>query len=400
MKKILNVLAVALILASCKDEGGGKKFEVNGTISNSPENIVYLEAVPLASMRPVIVDSAKIEAGGKFVLKTKTKEACTYIIRVGNSRSPLAAVINDVSKVTVNASFPKGASYTQNYEVSGSKASGQLKEFMTTLNTQLQKIYFNAMAADSLRGTPKPDSALAALQEENHQITVGLRELLTTSIQQSENPALTMFELGNYQGIQRELFYNLIPLSNEEVSKIITETAEKFRSHTGIQAVKKQWDADMATIRKQPPPPEKNWVGKQAPEISLPDVNGNVVTLSSYKGKYVLVDFWASWCPPCRAENPNVVAMYNKFKGKNFDILGVSLDKPGEKNKWLQAIKDDKLAWTQVSELKWWNSEVVDIFGFAQEGIPYNILVDPQGVIIGERLTGADLERKLEEVLK
>jgi peroxiredoxin len=145
---------------------------------------------------------------------------------------------------------------------------------------------------------------------------------------------------------------------------------------------------------------KSKWVGRPAPDFTLPDPNGNQIKLSSYKGKYVLVDFWASWCKPCRAENPNVVKAYNKFKDKNFDILGVSLDNPGQKDKWLEAIHKDNLTWTQVSDLKGWESMVVPIYDFGQVGIPYNILVDPGGIIIAERLRGAELESKLTELLK
>ena len=133
-----------------------------------------------------------------------------------------------------------------------------------------------------------------------------------------------------------------------------------------------------------------------APEITMNDENGKPFSLSELKGKYVLVDFWASWCGPCRGENPNVVAAYEKYKNKNFTILGVSLDK--DKDEWIKAIKKDNLTWKQISDLKFWNSASVDLYGF--DGIPYNVLIDPSGKIIATELRDQELHKKLAEVLK
>ena len=138
-------------------------------------------------------------------------------------------------------------------------------------------------------------------------------------------------------------------------------------------------------------------VGQTAPEFSLPDYKGKRVSLSSYRGQYVLVDFWASWCAPCRQENPNVVAAYAKYKNRNFTILGVSLDETDGKEAWTKAVMQDNLTWTQVSDLKGWGSEVVSLYGI--QGIPFNVLVDPQGKIIAESLRGSDLAATLEKVL-
>ena len=138
-------------------------------------------------------------------------------------------------------------------------------------------------------------------------------------------------------------------------------------------------------------------VGTYAIDFSQPDTSGKIVSLNSFKGKYVLVDFWASWCGPCRRENPYVVANYNKFKDKNFTVLGVSLDKNGQKDKWLQAIHQDSLTWTHVSDLKYFSNAAAMIYHV--DGIPFNILVDPDGKIIARKLRGDDLEKKLCELL-
>lgn len=134
--------------------------------------------------------------------------------------------------------------------------------------------------------------------------------------------------------------------------------------------------------------------GNRALDFELPDSKGKNVKLSDHFGKYLLVDFWASWCPPCRAENPNVVKLFQKYKSKGFDVFGVSLDK--SKENWLKAIKDDHLDWTQVSDLQFWNSAGAKIYGV--RAIPANVLIDPNGVIVARNLYGADLEKKLEEI--
>jgi peroxiredoxin len=135
-------------------------------------------------------------------------------------------------------------------------------------------------------------------------------------------------------------------------------------------------------------------IGQKAPEISLPDPDGKTVTLSSLQGKYVLIDFWAKWCGPCRKENPNVVKAYNKFKDKGFEILGVSLDR--SKQDWVQAIQEDGLTWKHVSDLKYFDSQAASDYNI--NAIPFSILVDPNGVIIAKNLRGPALDKKLSEV--
>ena len=137
-------------------------------------------------------------------------------------------------------------------------------------------------------------------------------------------------------------------------------------------------------------------LGAIAPEFAEADTSGKIINLSSFRGKYVLIDFWASWCGPCRGENPNVVKAYNRFKGQSFTIVGVSLDQPNGKDKWLAAIHKDGLTWTQVSDLKFWNSKTAVLYGI--QAIPQNFLIDPNGKIVAKNLRGNDLEDKLAEL--
>jgi len=137
-------------------------------------------------------------------------------------------------------------------------------------------------------------------------------------------------------------------------------------------------------------------VGKNAIDFTQPDTLGKPISLSSFKGKYVLIDFWASWCGPCRAENPQVVSAFNKFRDKNFTILSVSLDRPGQKEKWIKAIHDDRLTWNHVSDLQFWDNAVAKRYGI--QAIPQNLLVDPAGKIIAKNIHGDELEKKLKEL--
>jgi len=143
---------------------------------------------------------------------------------------------------------------------------------------------------------------------------------------------------------------------------------------------------------------KKTGVGAYAMNFTQNDTLEKRVSLSDFKGKYVLLDFWASWCGPCRAENPNVVKAFNDYKDKDFTVLSVSLDQPGKKQSWLDAIHKDGLTWTHVSDLKFWNNAVAKQYGI--RAIPQNLLIDPSGKIIAKNIRGEELEKKLEEVIK
>lgn len=390
MKQTFFLLLVMAALVSCKNKSSVKKFEVKGTIINNTAKMIYLEEIPMATMQAVVIDSAVLGKDGKYALKTVASEARVYNLRLDQSMYPVAAVINDASSITLDATFSKeNNQFVEKYEVKGSAGSQELKDFMVGFNTKLQSIFFNARQADSLNRIQAHDSVFRKLELNTAIVAGELRSLTSEALKKSSNPALSMLILGYYQSTANNQGFGLQPFANDEVSKLVNDLAGKYPTHQGLASIKSMLEAQANKM--------KGLIGQTAPELSLPDPNGKEVKLSSFRGKYVLVDFWASWCKPCREENPTVVKAYNKFKDKNFTILGVSLDRPGQKDEWMKAVMKDNLTWTQVSDLMFWNSPVVQLYGI--EGIPYNVLVDPDGKIIAESLRGPALEAKLGELL-
>ena len=382
MHKFVWYLLCFILFIACSDEKKGS-FTVTGVLKNPPAGKVYIEESNIATGEKKIKDSADIGTDGKYTLKVEATEEVVYNLRLQTDPSPFATIINDASKINLEADFNKRTDF---YTVSNSEASIAIHDYLAKIN-ELQREKFNYLVQiDSLK-INKGDSLLAeSLRVKEKSITQELKTYTAQKVREAGKGSLALFTLATYQGMANNPNYRLNGFTAEELLNLLNEMVNKFPGRTDIAGIRNNLETTM---------PKAVWVGKQAPEISLPDTEGREVRLSSFRGKYVLVDFWASWCGPCRRENPNVVDAYNQFRNKNFTILGVSLDKT--KDAWQKAIVDDNLNWTHVSDLKHWQSVVVPVYRV--EGIPFNVLVDPNGNIIAENLRGSALEQKLQQVL-
>jgi len=383
--------ACLLLIGSCESKKKGT-FSVSGTFQNAdklaavegPVSKVYLLEVTYGKEQPpVIVDSAKIPAGkGSFTL-TGTAHTQEIFEVVFGSNVIALPLINDAPEVKVNVDLGKKDDF---YEVSGSDASNQLKDLISVFGKKNFEVEKRMADLDSLRQTNAPDSIQRFTSTLKDAAIQDLNTYLKQFINTSPNPTVCAVALG---WASRSFTKGDFELSLNDLLK-------KNPNNIVLKRLKENYDQQMAQLaQQQGQDSASDWIGKQAPDFALPDADGHPISLASYRGKYLLVDFWASWCGPCRAENPNVVKVHNEFKGKNFAILGVSLDK--EKGAWQEAIRSDGLDWSQISDLKYWNSKAVATFKF--EGIPFNLLIDPQGKVIATGLRGDQLESKLKEVL-
>ena len=390
--KLAGLVMIVLAVVSCNNSGK-KKFEVSGNIANAPAVKVYLEEIPAnRNIPPQILDTVQMK-DGKFLLQSTAGEEAMYRIRLGDdyNSSPVILLLNDENKIEVKADWKKLSDYSATkpgYSIS-TPANERLIGFFDTTTAIKKKISeIRTLSAQISQSADKNKDSLlnnynAAIKETAKNFDAYLINLAHTD----KSPVISLYALGFWSGNNKP----------EEVEKEFQALLKRFPEHNGIKQGNDEFARQYNTYKKQQEAESsKPGIGKPAPDITMPDVNGNNFSLSSLKGKYVLVDFWASWCGPCRKENPNVVAVYNKYKDKNFTVLGVSLDKT--KDAWVKAIKEDNLTWTHISDLKFWESAAVPLYGF--DGIPYNVLVDPNGIIIAKELRGAELEAKLEEVLK
>lgn len=377
MKKLFFTILV-IATASCGSQNGANKFKVNGNIKGLGDQKIYLEQLYFSEKNPEVVDTADVK-NGAFSLSALAPEEGLYRLRLEKDQQAFI-LINDRKDITLSGDMNNLSMKTLSYN---SAATNLLKNFIIATQDFGNTLQQKASVIQQYPAANKNDSTYNELMKDYMSKAQSYKDYLLNYIDSSSNPMVALFALGYTRELEPEL-----------LDKPLTNLAKRFPKNDAVNAVLKQYREIMARANQKEA--GKPHVGSDAPDITMPTPDGKSFSLSSLKGKYVLVDFWASWCGPCRGENPNVVKAYNTFKDKNFTVLGVSLDK--NKDAWVQAIKDDGLTWTHISDLQYWNSAAVNLYGF--DGIPYNVLVDPQGKIIATELRGEALEAKLAEVLK
>ncbi len=369
--KLIVLLAFAPIL-SCNSQisNNGKVVPIKGLLTNAKSQTkIYID--DLGSEAASTVDSAVIDDKGNFSFKPKVAEAGFYRIRI-DQQNFFNLLIDTLDKPEI---LGDASTLPQTYTVKGSATSELLWELNSNLSVFYKETDKLQKTFDQYRTNPNVnvDSLTKTLQADYLEMNSRKDKYTHKFIADHPTSLVSLAAIGSINidsdfPTYNQLDKTLYPAHPK--SKYVIDFHQKV---TGMLKLN---------------------VGAEAPDFEANDPLGHPIKLSSYRGKVVLVDFWASWCGPCRAENPNVVKAFQKYHAKGFEVLGVSLDK--DKAKWEQAIQADGLTWRQVSDLSQWNSNLAKLYNVTS--IPTNFLLDKNGVILGKSLRGQDLERKLDEI--
>lgn len=372
MRKIIAAASAVLLLVSCgEDKKSG--FELKGTFTDSKGEMIFLEK--LTTPQPVLVDSVILDEKGNFEFKNYTPKIGFYRIKTSPQNFAML-VLDSGDKVTVTGSL-KDLGNT--YKTTGSKETALFMEYsnlekartsqLDSLNNAF-RMAMQTLKMDSL----KMDSLSKVFQGPYEAIMAKHNRIISEKLKANTNMYASIMAI---QGLEPDQYGDLYLALDKGLSA-------KYPNDKTVRTFHEVISKMIATTK-----------GQEAPEINLPTPEGKELALSSLRGKVVLIDFWASWCGPCRKEMPNVVKAYKKYKDKGFEIYGVSLDQ--DKEKWIEAIKNDGITWPQVSDLKYWQSDVVPLYSI--QGIPYTVLLDKEGKIIAKGLRGPELESAIEKAL-
>ncbi|WP_205500774.1 TlpA disulfide reductase family protein [Rufibacter psychrotolerans] len=372
-KQIVLAVAALGVLGACQKKGvtsadTEKSYRITGKINNMTRGNVYLDELGEQAFVPV--DTATINQDGTFVMEGTVNEPAIYKLGFENQEGIMLVVDNQSIEITADS-----GKVAQSYTVKGSRDSELIKQLntimqgmqqnVTALNQQFQEAATSGNQAEMKR---LQDQFMAAQRENQNQ--------LKAFVKANPNSVVSVYTAGNI-------------LNLDEHFPFVDSMATAFKASLPNSKYTKALEERLSKVRSTA-------LGSAAPNISLPSPAGPEISLASLRGKYVLIDFWASWCGPCRQENPNVVRMYNKYKDKGFEIFGVSLDQ--DRAKWLKAIENDKLTWPHVSDLKGWESSAAALYGVT--AIPQTVLLDKEGKIIAKNLRGEALEEKLASLLQ
>lgn len=372
MNKIY-LLGIAIIaLAGCTAENGGGKgaptggTSIQGTLTASENQMLILEE--LTTGKPIAMDTADLDAEGSFAFSLEVPKTGFYRLNISN-QNYVPLILSPKEQVNVNIDAKR------KYTVAGSDESARLQE-LSNLVSPLDSLQGELQIAQQNADQNRYYTAMAQMNVTRARISGKIKAF----IESKPGSLASIAALNNLDPEQFFSTYDMVSKASNEAYPDSPYTQNLNTMVSGMRALA---------------------VGAPAPEISLPNLDGQPIALSSLKGKVVLVDFWASWCKPCRKENPNVVRLYNAYKEKGFEVFSVSLDglpqQPDGKSAWAQAIQQDQLSWpSHVSDLKGWSSSVVPLYNV--KGIPLTFLIDREGNIIGKNLRGPGLENKLSEI--